>query len=231
MNCRNLFIFAILALLALLTPVILLVFSFTSTVFNEGFYKNEFLKYNVYAHLADYDIEKINKEVLFYLKSQENNGIISNSFFNSREKQHLLDVKKLIAKLLFVYKFSIFLFFLLFLGLCFLFNFKFRKILEKFLLSLFFGSLLLFTVCIFLLLLWNSDFHFAFNAFHESFFRTGTFSFDPDFEKIVVLYPENLFFDALSRILLEAILSSAIIIFLVFLVFPKIFGREILKFF
>ena len=229
MNYSNLFIFAILALLGLLVPVILLVFSFNTVVFNENFYKNEFLKYKVYAHLTDYDVEKINNGVLFYLKGQKNNELIASSFFNNREKQHLLDVKGLIAKLLFVYKFSIFLFFLLFLGLCFLFNFKFRKILEKFLLSLFFGSLLLLTVGISLFFLWNSDFYFIFDAFHENFFKAGTFSFDPNFEKIVVLYQENLFFDTLSKILLKSILSSAIISLLVFSAFPKIFGVGIFK--
>ena len=221
----------IFVLLVFLIPIILLIFNFNNVVFNGDFYKKEFSKYNVYSNLAQYDVEKINKEVLFYLKNGKNQEIIANDFFNAREKQHLLDVRNLIAKLFFAYHISIFLFLSSFLALCLHFNFKFRKIIEKFLLALLSGNFFVLVAGILLFFLWNSNFYFIFGALHETFFPAGTYSFNPGFEKIVVLYPENLFFDALSEILLQTILSSIIIIFLVFLFFSDVFRAKFSNFF
>ena len=82
----------------LLVPIILYLYSFDSIAFEEDLYKNEFLKYNVYASLNDYDIDKVNSEVIKYLKNKKGNKLIDNEFFNEREQLHLLNVKNLIKK-------------------------------------------------------------------------------------------------------------------------------------
>ena len=102
-------------------PFILYLSNFNSIGFDENFYKKEFQKYDVYGTLGDYDIEKINDDVLNYLRYGEE-GFIENNFFNEREKVHLLDVKNLIQKTIKFYYFSIILFFLLLVSLISLLN-------------------------------------------------------------------------------------------------------------
>tara|TARA_B100000315_G_scaffold260259_1_gene320402 strand:- start:1603 stop:2337 length:735 start_codon:yes stop_codon:yes gene_type:complete len=230
MKNKRLFVNIISVLMILLVPLILYGFSFNSVAFDNDLYKKEFLKYNVYSYLEDYDIENINGEVLNYLVNEKNPVLIDDDFFNEREKTHLLDVKNLIQNIFVIYYFSIFLFIFLIIILSIILNFNFKEIVKKFLIILLFGSLLTLLDAVSFFLLSNFNFDFTFDVFHKTFFDQGTFTFNPQFENIVVLYPENLFFDFLIMIISNTILSSVIILFLSLAIIFIFFRKNFLKF-
>ncbi|MBW2976729.1 DUF1461 domain-containing protein [Candidatus Woesearchaeota archaeon] len=209
---KKYFLLAILILMAITIPFIIFICSFNSVSFNERFYIKEFSKHDVYENLKDHDIEKINNDVLDYLKNEKNNDLIDTDFFNEREKLHLLDVKNLIRKTFLVYYTSLILFLLSLALLVFLMEFKIKKIAERGLIIVLAGSSLALLVGISFFVLSNFNFNFVFNAFHKTFFSSGTYTFNPLFEKIVVLYPPSLFFDALTRIVSGAIITSIMLL-------------------
>lgn len=214
MNYKRLLANSISVLMAALIFIIIFLYNFNSAVFDRDYYKKEFTKYNVYENLRGYDIEKVNSDVLGYFISGKNKGLIENDFFNEREKMHLLDVKEIIQGIASFYYLSIILFFLFFIALAFLTELNFKNIFRKILVITLFGSSAALLAGILLIALSNSNFDFAFGLMHETFFNAGTFTFNPEFERIVVIYPQNLFFDFLTRIISNAIISSIILFFL-----------------
>ena len=214
------------AVIALLIPIILFGFNFSSIAFDRSLYKEEFSKHKVYTSLKNYDAEKINDEVLNYLKNGKNNNVIENDFFNEREKRHLLDVRNLVQGVLSIYHFSIALFLLSVIILFLLMNLNFRDVSGKLLVILTFGSLLAFLSAGLVYLPSSLDFDFAFDAFHKTFFSPGTYSFNPQFEGIVVMYPENLFLDLLVRMIFGIIFSSGMLFFISAALFFIFFRRN-----
>jgi len=231
MDNKRLFISIVSILIVLVVPFIILIYNFNSIAFNQDLYRKEFSKHNVYDNLKEYNIENINNDVLTYLKFKKNNILIKNYFFNVREKTHLLDVKNLIQAIFNIYYFIIILIILLIIILIVLLNFNIRKIVKRLLIIIAIGSLftLLYAVAIFLLS--NFNFDSVFDLFHKTFFISGTFTFNPEFENIVVLYPENLFFNFLVKIILNTILSSITLLFFSVLFIFIFFKSNFYKFF
>ena len=224
MRNKKLFVNIISILMVILLPLILYGFNSNSVAFDRDLYKKEFLKYHVYDNLKDYDIELINNDVLDYLLNEKSSNPIENDFFNEREKTHLLDVKNLIQKVLAIYYFSIILFFFLFILFILLMNFNFKNIVKRLLIIFTIGSLLTLLYAFSFFILSNLNFEFTFDLFHKTFFSLGTFTFNPEFENIVVLYPQDLFFDFLIKITSNTILSS-VILFSVSIILFFIFFR------
>ena len=232
MELNKRFFTLIVSILMILTiPFIIYGFNSNSVAFDKEMYKKEFSKYDVYENLENYDVEEINDDVLDYLQFEKNNELIKNDFFNEREKIHLLDVKNLIQTIFNIYYFSIILFILLIIILFILLNFNFRLIAKRILIILLIGSLLTLIDAATFFILSSFNFAFAFDLFHRTFFSPGTFTFNPEFENIVVLYPENLFFDFLVRIISNTVLSSIILFFVSIILFFIFFRQNLLKFF
>ncbi len=219
------------AAMALLVPIMIYGHSFNSVAFSKEFYKKEFLEYDVYGNLPDYDVDNLNDEVLGYLQSGKNSNLIENDFFNEREKAHLLDVKSLVHKALSIYHASMILFLILSASLVIFLGLHPKIILQKFLLVLLFGSILSLALAFLLFAVSKTDFDFAFGLLHETFFPVGTYTFNPELEKIVVLYPENLFSDAFAEIISGIIFPSAIIFLASLAVLFCFFRRKFLKIF
>ena len=230
MRQSELFVKVISVLMVISVPIILYGFNFNSIAFDRGLYKEEFSKHNAYDNLKYYNVEKINDEVLNYLTNGKNNNIIRNDFFNEREKQHLLDVKRLVQGVLSIYHFSITVFLLSIIILFLLMNFNFSGISRKLLIILTFGSLLTFLGAGLAYLPSSLNFDFAFDTFHKTFFSPGTYLFNPEFEGIVVLYPKNLFLDLLFRIIFSIFFSSGMLFFISATLFFIFFKRNFLNF-
>ncbi|MBL7054689.1 DUF1461 domain-containing protein [Candidatus Woesearchaeota archaeon] len=198
--------YILIILLILNVPFVVYLFNFNNTSFNENFYKKEFEKHGVYDKLDDYDIENVNKDVLDYLKNRDN-SLKGHDFFNEREKEHLEDVKDLIQIILFIFYFSIILFFVLFLILVIL-N---KKIIKNVGIIFFFGGILTVLDAIIFYLWVKLNFRFAFDLMHKTFFKAGSYVFDPGFEKIVVLYPQQLFYDITADIVINTLVFSFVL--------------------
>ncbi|MBS3102369.1 DUF1461 domain-containing protein [Candidatus Woesearchaeota archaeon] len=208
MNAKNkkILISLVSILLILDVPLVLYLFNFKNTAFDENFYKKEFQKYNVYGKLQDYDVEKINNDVLNYLKSEKEESI-KNDFFIQREKEHLLDVKNLIQKTINFYYFSLILFFILLISLAFLLDQNIKIVKHFGIIFIISGALTFFEAFAFFAAV-NMNFSSAFDIFHNTFFQRGTYTFDPSFENIVNLYPEQLFFGIAQRIIFNTLIFS-----------------------
>jgi integral membrane protein (TIGR01906 family) len=198
--------YTLIILLILDIPFILYLFNFNSFVFNRNFYKKEFEKYDLYTELKNYDIEKVNKDVLDYFKNKD--ILIKNDFFNEREKEHLKDVKDLIQLILFIFYFSIILFFVLSILLILSNKNNIKSIIKNAgIIFLFSGFLTFLDAFIFWLML-KLNFDLAFELMHKIFFRIGTYVFDPSFENIVVLYPPQFFYDITINIVVNTLAFS-----------------------
>ena len=165
-------------------------------IFDEEVYREEFAKYNVYENLAGVEVNTINKEVLDYFKG---NGEIKTDFFSAREKEHLLDVKKIITLL----SNLIYLLIPLIISLSLILDIIVGKqAILKFLTKIFiYSKVVVFGASIFLILAIWLNFAGSFDFFHQMFFTAGSWLFEPSLEKIVVLYPVGLFLDFGVRII------------------------------
>jgi len=208
-------------LLVLDLPFVLYSFNFNKTVFDENFYKKEFTKHNVYSRLNNYDIEKINNNVLSYLKNK-NIDLADDDFFNERERTHLKDVKDLIQFILFVFYFSIILFFVLLSLIVVLNKRNLKKILKNIGIVFLFSGILTFVDAFVFWLMVRLNFDFAFGLMHKIFFKAETYVFDPSFEGIVVLYPQQFFYDITVKVVLNTLFFSLVLVLVgFFIIFYK----------
>lgn len=200
-------------LLIILIPILLFLLSFKLVIFNENFYKREFLKYDVYDKLSEYNIEKINKDVLDYFKN--NDKLLKNDFFDEKEKSHLLDVKNLIYTSNFIFYFLLILIIILF----FLLFIKNKKNIKKYTWNIFYlGGALTFAEVFILWLLSLINFNFLFTLFHKIFFPMGNWMFNTN---IIILYPQGFFYDALVRIVFYTLAMGLILILISLLIRNK----------
>ena len=168
--------------------------SFYLVIFDNQFYKKEFNKYEIYAHY--YNADELNSKILNFLIG----GDSDLNFLNEKEIKHLIDVRNIIQRnlilmrILIVASISYIIFYLKQKNLLIIAN--------SFIFSTFLW--LCFSLALFILITLN--FNFVFILFHKTFFKPGTWLFEPN-AKLVKLYPEEFFYD----ITLNIILSSWII--------------------
>lgn len=174
--------------------------------FDVGFYSREFAKYDVYGSLKGYDIEAINKEVLYFL---EDEGELPNGFFSQRETTHLNDVKGVFRL---IFRTAIIASLLLSASLAAIFlkenkisalNLLARLSMGIAVLIAIIDALLFFSVML--------NFDLSFEAFHGIFFTQGSYLFDASYEKIVVLYPSGLFYDAPIQIARYSLMAALVL--------------------
>ena len=173
--------------------------------FDEGFYHSEFSKYGIYSMFNE-DINSEFNKVLVYLdngdKIEDNGDKIEEDFFNDKEREHLKDVR-----ILFVIKDI-----LIFLSVLTIFISGFVLKKNEFLNSLNIGGLatLIFIVILGLFSLFNFD--SVFIKFHEIFFNNNLWLLNPATDNLIILLPQEIFFDILKRSLLLSFILSLIVI-------------------
>src|SRR3989338_5258232 len=169
--------------------------------FDNNFYREKFLEYGVSHNVPNSG--SLHEKVINFIKGESNE--LPNEF-NERERQHLLDVRKIIraaAILLYAAAF-LFIFLLIFSSLKLKSSRRimgFRGIL----------TIILAAAAFFMI---SFGFSSTFESFHQLLFQKGTYLFDPANEMIVNLYPEQLFRDIGARVSKGVILSSALVILL-----------------
>lgn len=222
MELKKTIINILVTLLVLDVPFLLYSYNFNKIVFDNNFYKKEFEKHEVYGRLEGYDIEEINNNVLSYLKN-EDIYLADDGFFNERERIHLMDVKGQVQIILYILYFSIILFFVLIFLLVIL-NGNLKKIMKNVGIVFLFSGILTFLDSFVFWLIAKGNFDFVFELMHKIFFKAGTYVFDPYFERIVVLYPQQFFYDITVKIVLDTLVISLVLglVGLVILLYKKI---------
>lgn len=194
-------------ILIIVIPLILYLLSFKIIVFNENFYDKKFNEYSVYENLKEHDIKNINKELLDYLRNKRDN--LNNDFFNQRELGHLKDVKDVFNFLSILFYVTI----IISISLIFsLYQINKKNIKKTFAKILLFSGILTFFYAFIFWLLSRFNFRFLFDIMHKTFFKAGTYVFDPSYEKIVLLYPQEIFYGLALNIGVNTLVFSGILI-------------------
>src|SRR3989338_7270826 len=188
--------------------IFLLVFNFASLI--DSFFTKKFSQYGVNNKFPD--AGAMHQKVLNFIEGKSTE---LPSDFNEREKQHLMDVKRVISALTITLYIMVGLFLLLLIVSAF--TLKVNSYIINFVGKvMMWGGILTVGLAVLLFLFISLDFGPAFESMHQMFFRSGTYMFDPAKEAIVNLYPEQLFMDLGIRISAWVIISAILIILIGF---------------
>jgi len=195
-------------LLILVLPFLIFLAVFNFYGFNMDFYKEKFSEYKVQNNVPE--AASINEKVINFITGKSEN--IPNEF-NEREKQHLLDVRRVIR----ISTIALYIFIVVFIVLLVIsaLILKANNYITNFVGKvLVFGGFLTIILAGLLFLFISSDFSAAFESFHTLLFQKGTYVFDPAKEMIVRLYPEQVFMDLGMNMSKLVLITSFIIILL-----------------
>ena len=191
-------------MLIVLFPLFLLSVSVLAIVFDPSQYDALFGKLGVYTEVPD--AKAVNQEVLRYLLGKED---VLPEAFNTRERQHMADVKGIfdvLKRVLFVFPL-----------LCIAALFKWgerKKAMGTGALNI--GSVMAVVLFAGIIPVVTLAFPASFAAFHGALFEEGSYLFDPSAELLVQLYPEQVFFALGWRIAVFAALLSLLALFFSF---------------
>lgn len=80
--------------------LVFLIFSYSLEIiaYDKSFYNEQYEKNGIYKRFGKENVDKTTNELLTYLRYEKGETLMTTSFFNQKEKQHLLDVKNLLQK-------------------------------------------------------------------------------------------------------------------------------------
>ncbi len=192
-------------LLLIVTIIIFIILlNFRFYVFNVGYYKEELSKIGVSNEFSEKEITENLNQLVSYIK---NNQPLTTSFFNEKEKQHLIDVKNLIDKTIFIFYLS--------LMLLIIFLYLNKKDLKK---PLLYSGISLILIPIFLSLI---NFNFIFIKFHEIFFTNDLWLLNPETDNLIKLFPKQFFINFTKKILINSLIIGIILVICSFFLKPK----------
>ena len=188
--------------LAIMIPLIVILFGFRIYVFNMDFYQQEFEKYGIHSSFPEADFALTN-----LMKYLEEDTDLSEKLFTEREILHLQDVKTLIWSGLFLLNF---LFITAIILILILFARKDYHALSQ---SFFFGGIASLGFTLLLLILSLFVFPKMFTTFHEIFFTNNLWQLSGS-TSLIRMFPLPFFYDLARGIFLNSILLSVFMIFL-----------------
>jgi len=192
----------VLVLLIISIPIFILLLNLNLHIYNEKFYLGEFEKNNVYASLEKEKVIENYNLLIDYFKDK---GNLDQSFFNAKEKSHLVDVRNLIRLSSYMLYFSGS---VLLLAILYFISKKFFKDLRR---GLLMGSIATMIILGVFLLLALFDFANIFLWFHLSFFSNDLWILNPETDNLIVMFPFEFFYDSAVAVLLNSLITSAII--------------------
>ena len=184
-------------------PLIIILLGFRIIVYNQSFYEKEFQKNNVYETFPEQTVDIEVGNLFNYLINDKK---LDTTFFNEKEKSHLKDVKDMIDSAINLLLILILLFFIL---LIYFYN---TKQLIIFFNSLMLGSFLSIFLILIIFLLSLSNFDDLFLNFHLISFNNDLWLLNPETDNLIKLFPQQFFYDALSRIVIYSLLISVLVL-------------------
>ncbi|MFH1209666.1 MAG: TIGR01906 family membrane protein [archaeon] len=192
--------YTFLIILDLLIILLIILLNFKLLVFNNNFYEKEFEKNSINNNINKSVLE-YNKNVLFnYFKNNDN---LDNSFFNEKEKLHLIDVKNLI-NIAFILLYILLIIFVI-LTSYLLYKKEYLTILDSFMIS---GLSLI----IFLIIVSLFNFNNLFYNFHLLIFNNDLWLLDPLKDNLIKMFPEYFFYDFFKTLILNILITSIFLI-------------------
>ena len=190
-------------LIIVFVPLIIILLGFRIIVYNQSFYEKEFQKNNVYETFPEQTVDIEVGNLFNYLINDKK---LDTTFFNEKEKSHLKDVKDMIDSAINLLLILILLFFIL---LIYFYN---TKQLIIFFNSLMLGSFLSIFLILIIFLLSLSNFDDLFLNFHLISFNNDLWLLNPETDNLIKLFPQQFFYDALSRIVIYSLLISVLVL-------------------
>jgi len=184
-------------ILILLIPIIIILTNFSLLAFNQDYYEEQYTKNGIYNKIPKEQVDEATRQLISYLR---NGNEIRGDYFNEKEKQHLRDVRQIIKTLIIALYISIlFAAIIIIAGLI-----KDKKALGMALIA---GGLLttLLIVALFFLL---TNFENTFIKFHEILFNNNLWMLNPETDKLIVMFPENFFYDITKSIAIRSLITA-----------------------
>ncbi len=194
-------------LFVILAPVMFLLTDVQLIAYNREYYREEYNKYRIpeYIGMDMPNLMDSTEKLLLYLENKRadldfkagfNNG--DEEFFSQRDKEHMVDVKGLFIKGRLIRDFSAL--YVLIVILTLFWRKPFKKQMRKLAgYSVAAASAGLIPVIV-LIILMNIDFYKYFTIFHEIFFTNELWLLDPATDRLINIFPQDLFTDMAFRI-------------------------------
>lgn len=204
-------------LLILVSSIVIFAFAnaFYTVAFDSNFYKNEFSR-RFPEEKADF-YYSITQKILSYYQKGSNDKKIGLDAFSEREKVHLVEVKNLVQKTIFLTKISLLLIFVICFVIYFIERERFHHFMKKALLYAGYGILFIFLVGI----IFFANFSNSFTKFHLLAFETDTWLLDQD-DTLIIMFPEEFFMKSGIAIFLLSMAYGIALIAFANLLLPKI---------
>lgn len=193
-------------IVALFLPIVLLLSILQLSVFDLNFYRTAFQKYHIASvtKISSEDLDRITLKIMRYLKDEEQDLTIQakiqgtpSEVFGNREKQHMVDVKKLFQK---GYQLrNIGILFCILSIIAFMNDAGNRK--EKILKSVCTASLLSLLGILLLFIAIQIDFYRYFIYFHKIFFQNNLWQLNPEEDVLIQMFPLAFFSDMAAKVI------------------------------
>lgn len=192
--------------ITVLLPIVLMLTILQVYTFNKDFYLREFIKYDIpqVTKIGMEDLEDITQKMINYLRGKDENlDMVATidgkprEVFGQREKDHMVDVKKLFigGRLLRDRGF-----FLMAISLILLIRVSSNRVKDIYRSTLYAGILSM-TMMIILFILMQIDFYKYFTYFHEIFFNNDLWILNPETEVLIQMLPLEFFIDISTRVI------------------------------
>lgn len=197
----------IIALASALLVFLIFSYSLEFVAFDRKFYDEQYQKNNLYTHFSQNDVKKATDDLLTYLRYEEGNKPIESSFFNVKEKQHLIDVKNILQKER-SYNSILTILFIITIGIL---SFAGNLRMTHGKLGVITGSVGL-GILLLLGLLISIDFSLFWTNFHLVAFTNDLWLLNPATDNLIVLYPEPFWMAIVTRLLSYMAVSYLLIL-------------------
>lgn len=180
-------------------------YSLNYVAFDKSFYYQQYEKNGIYDIFSKSQVSNATEELLTYLKYGKNE-FIQSSFFNQKEKLHLIDVKNLLQKEFMFCNVITILFIIILIALyCYYERNPYSKI-------AFTTGFVGLGILLFLGLLSAISFNVAFTAFHLILFDNDLWMLSSYTDNLIMLYPEEFFIAIALRWAMFAIIGYVILL-------------------
>ena len=188
-------------LLAVIVTLTIVFVSLNVHIYNEDFYFSEFEKNGVYDEIGKEQVLENYDLLMGYFKNENN---MEDSFFNEKERWHMKDVKNLVLTAKYLLYASLLI--LVIALLCLFIQKDFKTILE----GMLFGGVATSVIIALVFAAALLDFSGMFLQFHFVFFTNELWQLNPETDKLIVMFPEQFFYDSFKQILINGLIIAVL---------------------
>ncbi len=212
---------AALVVMCIATAIIVYIGVFSIVANSESYYESKFKEFDVYSkfNISVEELHSENSKLLFYLENGKEE--IEGTWFNAREKIHLLEVRQLYQKIYMLQTVCALIVIMSLLAVVFLNGKTDEGFVKRVLIRYLIGTgIAVFGLCVFFLVMMLT-FSSSFITFHEVLFETDTWMLDPATDNLINMFPQQFFFDIFVSIVVGSLIVGCLFMVVGFVVRGK----------